>query len=521
MDTGFHPGSTPVWCWPIAPMRQLGGVISRSRATGALALLLAMVMGCGPAEPSASTPALVWGPCPAATPDASGRTAARDPRQQCTSVTVPADYAHPDDATLVLTVSRLATATAGHRKGYLLVHPGGPGAPGLDFPSVESHILPQAILDEYDLIGVDDRGVGNSSPVTCHLDMDQRQAARADPWPTSGGDFTPSRDFALSVVSACTKATGPALPLITTRNVARDLDRIRGALGVDTWSYWGISYGTYLGLVYASMFGDHTSHVVLDSTDPPSGVEGAVRMWGKAFTDSFPALARWIAGQVSLVHRGVTAQEVTDNWMKTVARLDENPVHLAGHRVLDGNALRAVTKASLENPAYYPMVAKAWAVADGDMSAQSPVAPSVQLPTVIPDNFLSDQFAVMCQDTNWPRDLGQFPQTIAAEQQRYPLANGMGANAWPCNYWPSAPAAPVVTYREDWPQDILLLQNQFDPAAPSDGATQTLRLLGDHASMITVEVTGHGVDMANPCVVRFVRDFFESDRLPPSATCQP
>lgn len=102
---------------------------------------------------------------------------------------MPQDYSHPNGTKLTLTISRIRTADPHHRKGYLLVHPGGPGISGLDFPSAEPAALPKAVIDSYDLIGVDDRGIGNSSPVSCHLTTLQRSAVLADPWPSPTGDY--------------------------------------------------------------------------------------------------------------------------------------------------------------------------------------------------------------------------------------------------------------------------------------------------------------------------------------------
>ncbi|KJY31169.1 tripeptidylaminopeptidase precursor, partial [Streptomyces sp. NRRL S-495] len=147
-------------------------MLRRLRPTGLLgtvgaALALALVgatadAGAAEAVPKQPTAPLVWTDCPA---DPSG--APVDPRLRCTTLTVPLDYREPRGRTIGIAVSRLPTAKPGLRRGILVHNGGGPGVASLHLPSAQESGYPQEVLDRYDLVGFDPRGVGRSTPVSC------------------------------------------------------------------------------------------------------------------------------------------------------------------------------------------------------------------------------------------------------------------------------------------------------------------------------------------------------------------
>lgn len=460
-----------------------------------------------------ATPIPRWGTCPPGTPGASGVVAQRDPAQQCTTVTVPVDYSRPNGATIEVTVSRIP-ASSGHAKGSLLLHPGGPGGPGLDHPSEMLAQLPRQIRQNYDLLGIDDRGVGTSAPVHCGLSDTDRAAAAADPFPAPDGSPGAPEKAAHTIADACAANAGPMLPYLTTRNVARDINQIRMSLGLTRMSYYGTSYGTYLGEVLAVMFPTTTDHVVLDSTDPPGGTAQAVTLWGTGITDAFPALATWLATHDSTLHAGNTVDAVRRSYATMLTRLDAHPATVGNHTI-DGNAMRSVVKSAMENPKYYPLVGRLWATLTG-APHQAPAAGTPTLPTIIPDNFLSAQFAIMCGDGGWPVDTGQFPAAIAADRTANPLGAGIGGNVWPCTYWHHQPLEPLTAITADGPSNVLLLQNRFDPSTPMTGAQQTLAALGTRAKMVTINTTGHGVDLTNGCIGAALTTFLDNATVPVS-----
>lgn len=506
-----------------------------TRRAGALpaggALLAAtLLLGGALAEPATAAPTtadrssaglgrtgqapLAWGACPAPTPLANGTDYPRDPREQCATLQVPRDYRHPGAGSITLTVSRIRTADPAHRLGDLVVVPGGPGGSGLDYPSQMLGILPSAVMNSYDLIGFDERGVGNSTPVHCGLSAADRAAQLNYPYPAPDGDISGNLAFAQRVADTCAATQGDYLGDISTVNSARDLDRIRTALGVPKISYLGTSYGTYLGQIYATMFASHTDKVVLDSTVAPGGVEQGVSLYGLGTEQSFPALAAYLAQQDATLHLGTTQAAVRAGYFRLAAKLDRAPLRLSDGRVLDGNAFRALTFSVLTNGAYYPLAARVWQAADTGVLPPPGPGGGGTLPMVIPDNFVAAQDAVICNDTPWPRDPGYYAARTAADRIRYPLSNGMPGNVWPCASWHYQPTEPPVRADPIGPRNILMLQNHQDPDTAYAGARQTLRAFGHRAAMVTLEATGHGVNFADPKVADPFTAFLLSGRLP-------
>lgn len=512
----------------------------RTTARAGGALLTAALLLAAPLAPTAvAAPAaqLAWGSCPAPTPNANGVPFTRDPRQQCATLRVPRDYHDPAEGTITLTVSRLRTADPAHRRGTLAVVPGGPGGSGLDYPGEMAKLLPPDVLRSYDLIGFDERGVGNSTPVHCDLSAAERDAQLNYPFPGPDGSITANLDQARRVADGCAAASGGYLADVTTANSARDLDRIRAALGLPRISYLGSSYGTYLGQVYATLFPSHTDRVVLDSTVPPGGLEQGFRLFSEGFADSFPALARFVAAQDATLHLGATPEAVRASYLRLAGEVDRDPLPLSGGRLLTGGGLRSVVYASLVKPSYYPLGARVLQLAEerDTTPAQAPApAPTSEgataaagptgagaggsggnpLPQVIPDNFLAAQFAVICGDSAWPRDPAVYAARTAADRARYPLTNGMSGNVWPCAFWHYGPKEPPVRADPDGPRNILMLQNRYDPDTTYNGARQTQRAFGHRAAMVTFDTTAHGVDFTDPRVLAPFTAFLLGGRLP-------
>ncbi|MFD0889320.1 alpha/beta fold hydrolase, partial [Streptosporangium algeriense] len=179
-------------------------------------------------------------------------------KAQCAEITVPLDYGRPDGRTIKVAMSRLKATDPAHRRGTLLYNPGGPGVPVTYLALMVKKAVPE-VAARYDLIGMDPRFVGRSTPLNCG-------------WPTpivgsAGPDrrsFDRTTALARDLASRCA-AQRDVLPYVSTRDTARDMDVVRAALGERKLSYLGSSYGTYLGAVYLQLFPGRADRVVLDS----------------------------------------------------------------------------------------------------------------------------------------------------------------------------------------------------------------------------------------------------------------
>lgn len=169
---------------------------------------------------------------------------------------VPEDYNNLGGAQIPIAVNRLPAAMPSQRIGSLIINPGGPGGSGVEAAFGFANVLPQALRDDFDLVGFDPRGVGSSMPVRCDGDL--------------FGDA--------NVLSTCVKQSGPYLAFLGTTSVVRDLDRLRAAVGDQKLTYLGFSYGTAIGGVYADMFPQNVRALVLDGdVDPAAGAKNTTK----------------------------------------------------------------------------------------------------------------------------------------------------------------------------------------------------------------------------------------------------
>jgi len=469
----------------------------------------------------ANTGALTWGACPEL---AKGAT--RDPREQCGTVKVPLDYRRPDGRSIAITVSRIATAKPGKRRGVLLLNPGGPALEGLDMPGQLAPTLPASVLDQYDLIGFDPRGVGHSAPISCHLS--DPNLADLFPYPAADGSITANVTQARTIARQCSSAVGADLPFFTTANTARDLDRIRQALGEKKISYWGQSYGTYLGAVYRALFPQATDRVVVEgNVDPTKVWARQSATWNKGMADRFPDAARLAASHNDTLGLGKSVAKVKKTYLALAERLDRTPAPVPGTKMsLNGLTFRQVTYALLLHNETLPTLTQFWKAAadlaagklsqeDGAVLAQV-AAGSPPEPGVPADNQASMFLALTCGDVAWSHDVAKYTADTAADRKAWPLTAGMPANIWPCAFWHAPIEAPVKVTSQG-PRNVLILQNRRDNATPWETGRGLRRTLGSRAGFVGVDNGGHYVYHAgSACADAATVAFLAQGRLPAS-----
>ena len=181
---------------------------------------------------------------------------------------VPADYRDPEAGSIRIAVNVHRATSPQERIGYLFFNPGGPGGSGVDFVNY----LPfQGFTDEivahFDFVGFDPRGVGASEPAFACGDPGEQFALLAT---IDGAADTPDEIAAgEAAANLCIQSMGPVGGLLHSEYVARDMDKIRKALGADQISYLGFSYGSVLGVWYATLFPESVRAMVVDGADNP------------------------------------------------------------------------------------------------------------------------------------------------------------------------------------------------------------------------------------------------------------
>ncbi|MFE2443342.1 alpha/beta hydrolase [Streptomyces sp. NPDC059426] len=456
---------------------------------------------------AAATPDTVrWGPC-SEKAASSHLEKAISSRLECATLEVPLDYRDPDGRQIEIAISRLASEKPSQRRGVLLTSPGGPGITGLGYPAVlAASGLPRKVLDSYDVIGFDPRGVGRSTPVTCDLTPEQQQRGNLPPYAHTAADVAREAGNARTVAGQCaTSRTAWMLPHTTTANTARDMDRIRAALGERKLSYLGASYGTYLGAVYTTMFPGRGDRIVLDSNLGPGGYDvTATRLFARGLEDRFPDFAAFVAAHPEY-GLGTTPGQVTAKFFDLAKRLEAKPVQ--GY---DGNLFRGITFDALYSDANMPQLAKTWQALDTDR----PTPPNPPLANM--ENFMSARFSVICGDNRWPETVREYQRNVAVDRLRHPMLGGSSAGIGPCAFWPDKRVEPPVRIGDRGPSNVLMVQNERDPGTPLAGARKLRHAFGKRATMVTADQGGHGVYPFGPniCANDAVTAFLTTGQRP-------
>lgn len=188
---------------------------------------------------------------------------------QCGTVDVPLDYTKPSGKYVKLALVKWPAADQANKLGSLFTNPGGPGASGVDFVEEAKTEFDGALHAHYDIIGFDPRGLGRSEPITCLDDKTQDKLYEEDPPRDAAARAKQADQESRELAAACEKNSGDLLPFVGSKYVAQDMDLMRQILGDKKLNYLGISYGTYIGSVYAEEFPTNVGHMVLDGAVDP------------------------------------------------------------------------------------------------------------------------------------------------------------------------------------------------------------------------------------------------------------
>ncbi|MEV0585487.1 alpha/beta hydrolase [Nonomuraea sp. NPDC050310] len=430
---------------------------------------------------------------------------------QCAGVTVPMDYRRPAGRTITIEISRLKAPDATRRRGVLLINPGGPGATGIQQVLLGKKV--PALAERYDLVGMDPRFVGRSTPIRCRW--------QTDTFLRSAGPDRRSFDagvaLARRLAEGCARDDRSALPYASTRNTARDMDVIRSALGERKLSYLGYSYGTYLGATYLQMFGAHADRVVLDSAvDPETYGPRLLRHNAPALEAALRRWAAWVAGRDGEYGLGATVREVR----AAIDKITEKPVQVNGHWV-DASVVPYWLFARLydDGPAEYAALAKEAAALTG----RTP--PPASLLEFLDGLFTGSGTAedragtpILCADRAAPTNPELYYRDIQRHRAAEPLFGPLVRNISPCAFWPDTPVEPATRIANAVP--ALIVGAAGDPATPYAGQRAMHRALTGSRMLTLIGSYRHGVYVSagNRCVDTVVGRYLLDGVLPKADT---
>ncbi len=395
-------------------------------------------------------------PTPTLTPTVAWQPCEGQDRFECATVPVPLDHDDPDGDTIDIALIRLPAPAAARRIGSLVVNPGGPGASGVEFVREAGiDVMPAEVRARFDIVGFDPRGAGQSRPVTCA--SASREFIAHDLDPDDGSETSTVLAAAEAFASSCGTASGQLLPHVGTRNVAKDLDAIRLALGDHELTYLGYSYGTRIGAAYAEQFPENVRALVLDgAVDPSLDLVGYVRAEAQTIED---ALEEFLSACVEEVRCELSEDQATlgafDALMADLETRSLPAPYLGPDRRLEPGRASLAVLGFLRNRSTWPMLYAALAMAfagDGSILAAAfePVADEAQSLT---DDF-APLMAVNCRDVPGPtaQDLPSLAEELETVAPRFgPVSLFLHS---PCAFWPveaegqarpvTAPGAPPI-----------------------------------------------------------------------------
>lgn len=464
---------------------------------------------------NAASGGIEWGTC-------TGNDTLSQAGAQCGTLSVPVNYKDPQGPQIKLAVSRLLhTSSAADYKGVILTNPGGPGGSGLVLGAILAGVLKSehftAAAADYDWIGFDPRGVGSSQP-----------ALSCDPnfFSPNRGSYTPSTVALLrywlsrsnEYAKACVTSSAAQTALLnndTTRDSALDMDSIRQALGATLISYYGFSYGTYLGQVYSTLFPSHVKRLILDSNVDPR------RVWYAANLDQDVAFERniniwfaWLAKYNDVYHLGATAQAVSQLFYATQASLAAAP---AGGQVGPDEWNDIFLGAGYYQQTWLSLgsLFAQWVHDPGAKTAAGLVSAYIGADSPGNDNGYAGYLAVQCTDTQWPRSLSK----VLADNWRYNTFAPFETwgNGWfngPCNFWRARVSHPVQINGNDI-KNGLLIDETLDAATPFPGSVE-VRSLFPHAVLLAEPGgTSHADSLfGNTCVDSTIATYLTAGTLP-------
>jgi pimeloyl-ACP methyl ester carboxylesterase len=451
---------------------------------------------------------------------------------QCATAELPLNYHDPHGPKIKVALLRIRAKDPRHRLGSIFVNPGGPGGSARDLAAQVPRVVPKAILDRFDIIGADPRGVGGSTPVRCFATK-AKQARTLAPFTATPFPGTPAQQrswigAAEALGRACSTTGRPVASAMDTTNVALDMDVLRRAVGDRKLTYLGESYGSYLGLVYANMFPGRVRAIAIDGIVDPQAWVGTPATADVPLFDRMGAAAasyRALHELLELCQRAgrprcsFATANTPARFARLAARLRARPLRLAAPGIKATTFtypnLIADTGQWLRRPAGYrdlfaelTDLARLIAPGGGGAGRAAVVRALLRLHHAVQpppgyDTVLVAGSGVLCTDGLSAANAASWPAAAAAAGRRTRYFGAAGA--WPTiqcarNTW-TAQDQDVYrgpfNRRTDAP--VLVVGDKWDPVTSYGSAVKVAHML-PNSRLVASDSWGHTALLTSACV---------------------
>jgi len=439
---------------------------------------------------------------------------------QCGSVTAPLNYSDPNGPTIQIAVERHPAEIPSQRIGSLVINPGGPGGSGINDLPNELSVLTSGLLDDFDIVSFDPRGVQRSDPVNCGSNgaPTSNTSPLPDPTPVTAAAQQALLSNDQTYASQCEQDSGSVLPYVGTVDTAQDLDRIRAALGDAQLTFIGHSYGTLLGATYAEMFPTHVRAMVLDGAiDPAESTDQMAVDQAKSFEAVLDDFFTWCTGSASCPWH--PAGDPTSALLALISQSRQTPIPSGGGRGAGPGEIYDALLSGLYATDYWPTLANALGQAaagngGGILSMSDGYRHNGS------SNGSDAAEAIYCLDHPVSRDTTSYAALASSAATQAPVFGPL--ITWGllgCAVWPTPPTrTPAPTTAAGSPP-IIVTGATKDPATPYQWAVNLSHEL-QHGVLLTWQGENHVAYFYSSCVRSIDQAYLISGTLPPAgAVC--
>lgn len=459
---------------------------------------------------------------------------------QCATAAVPLDHDEPQGPTIDLALIRRPATDPAARIGSLFTNPGGPGGSGVaTLPNFATVFSPE-VQARFDIVGFDPRGVGNSSRLQCFGSAEEQLAffSAIPPAPITPEEQATSEAALSALGPLCAERNPEIAAHLSTADVARDLHLLMRAVGDEELSYYGLSYGTYLGATFANLFPDDVRTLVLDGVVEPNRYAGSDGDEGQATfvrarsnvgsSETLDAFLNLCAEVGETGCAFAAGGDPRDKFAEITDRLREAPVNLpvpdapGGQVEITYGLFTGLVINTLYGDVNWPSLGLFLEDVYNNVgpAAMGELMALTQGAAVAPyDNQPEALRAIICADTANPDDASRWPELAAAADEETPyVGNYWSYLSQQCADWPvetqDAYTGPFDATTEN---PVLVIGTRFDPATPYVNAEE---LAGDlpGARLLTLEGYGHTSFGQGACVSGEVTKYLVTGETPADGT---
>ena len=414
---------------------------------------------------------------------------------QCATLLVPINYSDLTVGAFSLALLRYQALDQDRRIGSLIVNPGGPGSSGVDYAYNAEYIVSPEILERFDIVGFDPRGVGESSAIECLSDAETDASFAADPKPDDEAEFALFISDARDYFAKCAEKT-EHLRNYSTLNSARDLDVLRAVLGDEKLNFLGKSYGSYLGTLYAKLFPENVGRLVLDgAVDPNSDNRETALGQAIGFEAALNAFINDCLKRSACALTG-DLQSARNQVLELLKQTSITPLKSkSGREVTEGLVLLGIASALYDSGSDWPVLRDAFKEATlGSGESFLTLADQYagrQENGSYPSNENDALQVISCLDQNNLETVSIFKRDAAELSEKAPIFGPYLAYAGlACRYLPNLGSVEQIEIKSINTKPILVVGTTRDPATPYKWSKSLAKIFLS-SILITLDGDGH------------------------------